>query len=1351
MDVSLAEQNIRNQVFENIHNILSNNVDNSEALEFLLLPPGLKRPLSREEVHQELKERFLTPGTSFPVSWLSKSWERDPDFASLASLEPSKSRVSIEILRERRDGTITGYKEAGYLSTVVVGESKLTPQNSTSFLREPGSRSDFVRGKSNHFPFAPGGLESEVLLDREDQTLKDIDEALNFDEDEILSIPPGFERGLIFEGIMEAHYHFFPFFFGKTSLSFIILDEEGQGKARQSKAMAELNITDMIVHDDSELTELLEIDNSNTKEQYSEHESVDEEVGENLENAQPSKDEMEEAVDNLLSIPLPSLESVNVTSKFTDDSQKRDWAHSIDIDADISDFRELVPVMAREYSFKLDPFQKHAIYHIEKGDSVFVAAHTSAGKTAVAEYAIALSVKHQTRAIYTSPIKALSNQKFKDFKEEFNDVGILTGDIQINPEASCLIMTTEILRSMLYRGADIIRDVEFVIFDEVHYVNNQERGVVWEEVIILLPENVKLILLSATVPNTKEFADWIGRTKKKDIYVVSTPKRPVPLEHYLYANKEIYRIVDERKNFLNTGWRQANDALKKTSSESKTRTRGRQPFQGISAQEITQLIGLLEKREYLPVICFTFSKRKCEEYARGIKDLSDKEEKKKIQGFIRGSLTRLQGIATDNKYLQFVDERGRRASWRIASDRERGEYTQMAGRAGRRNTDKTGIVIIACSGDKAPEATNLNNMILGKPEKLKSQFRLTYNMILNLIRAEALNVEEMIERSFFENKNQKMLPEHQKKYDEAEETLSKFQKLVCTTCEPDINDYYYTSAEIKQLNRELLERVVNFPRGRSLLNTGRIVIVNNRSYRGVAAVMLDSPTNKLFKVVMFVDTNASEKERGKSAFQFICSHQIILLNEYAVNYPQDFSEVEIPVSITKVSVPDPSVCVPRIVFLSHSDISLVTRSTVKLDVSKIERQDPLEISKLNQELLQYVSETQTEGINEVDWSKIKDLEFQLAWQTKDNLTRHLKDLKCTICPDFNEHYGIIHGEQHLKNKIEICRILSTKNLDLLPEYKKKVDVLKKLDYISEIHGINLKGRAACEMNSADELIVTELIFDNILNEYEAEEIVALLSCFVFQERKSSEKKEREITLTPNLEEGMRIIKKYVEKIVAVQRQCGIHINESEHYGKPEDDENDGGLNFGLVEVVYEWAKGMVNDSLISVFKIFDKSENHKHLYTALQGGGEQKYPTPQSGSIRIKLRISGVPSQSSIHQNFFNSPFVHAFLEVCDMFLSVQKIGGVVEREYGGTSLTISMQDGPEAGQTVTSQLMVDVPHCHVHIIPRKVGDYANNDDIYKDIDKSKKVDNEERPPRSLEEMAKEASFLRQFFEANHS
>eukprot|EP00239_Pterosperma_sp_CCMP1384_P011570 CAMPEP_0197863068 /NCGR_PEP_ID=MMETSP1438-20131217/40267_1 /TAXON_ID=1461541 /ORGANISM="Pterosperma sp., Strain CCMP1384" /LENGTH=192 /DNA_ID=CAMNT_0043480827 /DNA_START=26 /DNA_END=601 /DNA_ORIENTATION=+ len=190
-----------------------------------------------------------------------------------------------------------------------------------------------------------------------------------------------------------------------------------------------------------------------------------------------------------------------------------------------AEFDLLVPQKAREFPFQLDVFQKEAVYHLERNESVFVAAHTSAGKTVVAEYAFALATKHCTRAIYTSPIKTISNQKFRDFSNDF-EVGLLTGDVSIKPESPCLIMTTEILRSMLYKGADLIRDIEWVIFDEVHYVNDAERGVVWEEVIIMLPAHVNLVLLSATVPNVFDFADWVGRTKQKKIYVTGTLRRP---------------------------------------------------------------------------------------------------------------------------------------------------------------------------------------------------------------------------------------------------------------------------------------------------------------------------------------------------------------------------------------------------------------------------------------------------------------------------------------------------------------------------------------------------------------------------------------------------------------------------------------------------------------------------------------------------------------------------------------------------------------------------------------------------------------------------------------------------------
>jgi antiviral helicase SKI2 len=398
-------------------------------------------------------------------------------------------------------------------------------------LRKPANRADFVRGAAGFFPFAPGGLEGvEAAAALEEQALRlditvedgksKLERVINFSgEGGLLEIAPGFERGLDF--------------------------------SKKKKDEVDVKAAE-------EVESLLE-------------EEPNQEIGQNGlktngltgsgDSGDASDDDGEDDIDSLLPVEFPALEPHGTLAASSSKRGGREWAHMVDVKRDIVNFRELVPDMAKEWPFELDTFQKEAVYHLENGDSVFVAAHTSAGKTVVAEYAIALAAKHMTKAIYTSPIKALSNQKFRDFRQIFDEVGILTGDVQIAPEASCLIMTTEILRSMLYRGADLIRDVEFVIFDEVHYVNDLERGVVWEEVIIMLPEHVTLILLSATVPNTYEFASWVGRTKRKDIYVISTPKRPVPLEHYLWADKGTFKIVDSEKKFIEKGWKDANDVL----------------------------------------------------------------------------------------------------------------------------------------------------------------------------------------------------------------------------------------------------------------------------------------------------------------------------------------------------------------------------------------------------------------------------------------------------------------------------------------------------------------------------------------------------------------------------------------------------------------------------------------------------------------------------------------------------------------------------------------------------------------------------------------------------------------------
>ncbi|CAG8705918.1 1840_t:CDS:10, partial [Rhizophagus irregularis] len=1153
--------------------------------ELLVLPVGLGRPLSREEVQRDIEERYLIPRTSFPTSWLFKCQqllEREPDFISLTVLEPSKPRTTLEIARDGPDGKIIGYKE------VVVTDLNLTVKNSTSLLREPGSINHFVRGASSQFPFTPGGLEPEVMVDAE--VINDIIDKeipLSFEDVEILSIPPGFDRGLIFE-------------------------DEKDRQIRSTNKYVGLNITDMITHDEDELTEFLEplYETEDVRDNKVQEDIELVKVEKNEETEVTSKDiKDEDSVDNLLPTQPPPLEGSSVASKVSKaNSRKQEWAHEVKMD--MENFKELVPELAYEFKFELDIFQKQAIYHLENGDSVFVAAHTSAGKTAVAEYAISLASKHMTRTIYTSPIKALSNQKYSDFKTKFDDVGILTGDIQIRPEASCLIMTTEILRSMLYKGADLIRDVEFVIFDEVHYINDSERGVVWEEVIIMLPAHVNLVLLSATVPNTKEFADWIGRTKKKEIYVISTYKRPVPLEHYLYAENELYKIVDAKKVFSDQEWKKAQNALNKEKESKGNASRGGGGGDPRAQQQQnknlwTNIINLLKKRDLLPVINFTFSKKRCDDFAAALSnlDLCTNSEKSEIHVFIEKSLTRLnesdkslpqvlrirellkRGIAVHHGGLlpiikemveilfgrklvkvlfatetfamginmparTVVFSEIRKHDGKNFRDLLPGEYTQMSGRAGRRDIDKFGYVIITPKNGEVPNPSLLDEMILGKPTKLESKFRLTYNMILNLLRVEALQVEDMIKRSFSENKSQKMLPMHEKSFAESENRLSTFQKLECSICTRDINDYYDVSADIVRLTSSLYNKLMNSSNSHLVykaLSPGRIVIINNGAYRNVAAVILRQPPknktllasagskivpdDKTYKVFTLLDKDNNMSERESS-----------------------------PLPVTKLSIPNPNSYTHKIDSIPYRDIAFITKSSIKINSDNIDKGDKGEISRISQELLRYADTTQKGRIIEYDWSRISELDFRINLEERDKLMEKLILFQCIMCTEFIEHYKNIHKERLLKRNLDdLKNTISEQNLELYPDFEQRIGVLQKLNYIDEDRILQLKGRVACGINSADELIVTELIFENVLADYEAEEIVALLSCFIFQEKNKSVAPPN---LTPRLKKGLKTI---------YDIACRV----------------DNHIKYGLVEVVHEWAK---KTEFIKIKELTDVSE-----------------------------------------------------------------------------------------------------------------------------------------------------------------
>lgn len=709
---------------------------------------------------------------------------RTPNLQRLYYAPPSSASTTLVAHRDLQSGKIIDFVE------IAIDDAESTPTNSMSLKRAPGPPSTATKGSAVNYPFWPGGF---------DQPIHDVDALITDNtifDGELLSVAPGLSHGLRFDNTITK------------------LDGENP-----------------IINDTVDLLSFVE-EEQNILGLWKE--SIPETVAEST--TKPVYNTSVSGIDDdeLLLLQSNNSDQVLMISETDIIVKNMEWAEMVDVTQPVVDFDLLIPNPAHKYPFELDIFQKQAILKLEEHNHVFVAAHTSAGKTVVAEYAIALSKQHMTRTIYTSPIKALSNQKYHDFKETFTDVGLITGDIQIDPTASCLIMTTEILRSMLYCGSEVTRDLEYVIFDEVHYITDPDRGYVWEEVLILLPDHVSIVMLSATVPNTLEFANWVGQTKKRKVYVCSTFKRPIPLMHHLYtgcggkSKDDIFLLVNGQNEFIMKGYRDA-IASKEKDKQTHFKSQNMNP-----KQEQNLWVGIidhLKRNDKLPVVAFTLSRNRCDRNLQALasSDLCTSKEANSNYHFFQKCIQQLKpedrtlpqvlilqdslkrGIGVHHsgilpilkEIVEILFQKGQvkllfatetfamgvnmPARTVIFDNLKKfdgvesrmlrpAEYTQMAGRAGRRGKDKTGTVILLCKGD-VPVESDLRNMILGKPMRLESQFRLTYAMILNLLRVESVSVEDMMQHSFMEFGSRTKEPENKAQLKLAEEQISTMQEI----------------------------------------------------------------------------------------------------------------------------------------------------------------------------------------------------------------------------------------------------------------------------------------------------------------------------------------------------------------------------------------------------------------------------------------------------------------------------------------------------------------------------------------------------------------------------------------------
>ena len=440
----------------------------------------------------------------------------------------------------------------------------------------------------------------------------------------------------------------------------------------------------------------------------------------------------------------------------------------------------------QSFDFEFDPFQIAACHAVEEGSGVLVAAPTGAGKTVVGEFAAHLALKLGKKCFYTTPIKALSNQKYSEFVAMFGEdrVGLLTGDTSINGEADVLVMTTEVLRNMLYAGSNTLTNLGYVVMDEVHYLADKFRGAVWEEVLIHLMESVQVISLSATVSNAEEFGEWLGEVRGNTQVIVSEI-RPIPLYQHVLIGNRLLDLFDKPGQINPEILKREREAVRKAAISRHRRGRFNEAQDRLSRADI---IEKLANQNLLPAITFIFSRIGCDAAVKqclhaGLR-LTSTQEREEIRAT---ALKYTQNIAEEDlEVLGFDDwltalERGIAAhhagllpSFKSAVEElfqkglikavfatetlalginmpartvvleklikyngeshvpiTPGEYTQLTGRAGRRGIDIEGNAVIQWS--PTVDSASAAGLASTRTYPLRSSFAPTYNMSINLI------------------------------------------------------------------------------------------------------------------------------------------------------------------------------------------------------------------------------------------------------------------------------------------------------------------------------------------------------------------------------------------------------------------------------------------------------------------------------------------------------------------------------------------------------------------------------------------------------------------------------------------
>ncbi|KAF4473463.1 atp-dependent rna helicase dob1 [Fusarium agapanthi] len=897
---------------------------------------------------------------------------------------------------------------------------------------------------------------------------------------------------------------------------------------------------------------------------------------------------------------------------------------------------------ARTWNFKLDPFQSLSVASIERDESVLVSAHTSAGKTVVAEYAVAQCLKRNQRVIYTSPIKALSNQKYRDFEAIFGDVGLMTGDVTINPTASCLVMTTEILRSMLYRGSEIMREVAWVVFDEIHYMRDKIRGVVWEETIIMLPDKVRYVFLSATIPNAFQFAEWIAKIHHQACHVVYTDFRPTPLQNYFFpcGGTGARLIVDEKSNFNEQNFNKVmqeveekkgadpNDPLARQKGKGKNKKTNKGGAD--SGSDISKIIRMTIKRKFNPVIVFNFSKRECENLAMNISSLSfnDDSEKAMVRKVFNSAIESLS--EGDRELPQIINllpllERGigvhhsgllpilketieilfqeslikvlfatetfsiglnmpaktvvftQVTKWDGVKRRPltSSEYIQMAGRAGRRGLDARGIVIMMIDDKLEPDTAK--EIVTGHQDRLNSAFYLGYNMILNLLRIEAISPEFMLERCFHQFQNAASVPSLEK------ELMSLQQERDNTSIadESTVKDYYQIRQQLSAYTKDM-RTVIQHPNySISYLQPGRLVQIYNPKDEN--ETIAGTGTDFGWGVIVNQTPRRAPK-MGEPEYAPQESYVIDVLLPISRSstdfYPtQPVEDTPMPVGLKPFGDDDDDDDV-KFAVVPCLLTCIKAISQIRLFLPKEGLKSESERETLTKSLME-VKRRFPDGLpvlDPIENMEITDDSFKKLLRKIEVLESRLLANPLHLSPLLPALWDQYHAKVKLTEKVKETKkaIAKAYSIAQMDELKSRKRVLRRLGFINDSEVVQLKARVACEISSTEghELLLSELLFDRFFNELTPEMCAAVMSCFIFDEKIETTQ------LKEELNKPYREIQAKARIIAKVSQECKLEVNEEEYIQK---------LKWQLMETVYAWAHGRPFIEICKMTKVYEGS------------------------------------------------------------------------------------------------------------------------------------------------------------------